>query len=94
MTNKQNFLTLDDIKSKIVGVDYHNFPETTVTVCCLKLANGYNALGESACVNPENFDKHIGEKIAFDNAVEKIWQLEGYLLKQALFEQSKSSTEA
>lgn len=40
-----------------------------------------------ACASTENFDAEIGKKIAYENARNKIWQLEGYLLKQKLFEQ-------
>ena len=40
--------------------------------------------GESACVSPANFDAEVGKKIAFDNAVEKIWALEGYALRERL----------
>ncbi|WP_249543629.1 Gp49 family protein, partial [Escherichia coli] len=43
--------------------------------------------GESACASPENFDAEIGRKVARKNAIEKIWPLEGYLLKQKLSEQ-------
>ncbi|EBS5296795.1 hypothetical protein DRE90_18565, partial [Salmonella enterica subsp. enterica serovar Infantis] len=35
---------------------------------------------------PENFDPEIGRKIARQNAIAKIWPLEGYLLKQQLHE--------
>lgn len=34
----------------------------------------------------ENFDPEIGRKIARQNAIAKIWPLEGYLLKQQLHE--------
>jgi hypothetical protein len=53
-------------------------------VCCLTLKNGFTVTGESACASPENFDAELGRKIAFKNAREKIWQLEGYLLKEKL----------
>ncbi|HAL1282790.1 TPA: hypothetical protein H5R18_004651, partial [Escherichia coli] len=39
------------------------------------------------CASPENFDAEIGRKVARKNAIEKIWPLEGYLLKQKLSEQ-------
>lgn len=58
-----------------------------LTFCVLVLRNGFTVTGESACASPENFDPQIGRKIAFDNAVNKIWPLEGYLLKQQLSEQ-------
>ena len=57
-----------------------------LTFCVITLKNGFTVTGESACVSPENFDAEIGKKIAYDNARNKIWQLEGYLLKQKLFE--------
>jgi hypothetical protein len=78
-------LTPASIDAVIHGEDYYIFPGTTVTVCCLTLKNGYNVIGESACASPDNFDQEIGRKIARANAREKIWALEGYLLKEALW---------
>ncbi|HCU2081801.1 TPA: Gp49 family protein [Pseudomonas aeruginosa] len=77
-------LTPDLIDAAIVNAAYHIFPGTTVTVCCLTLRNGFTVIGESACASPENFDEELGRKIARDNARNKIWQLEGYLLRQRL----------
>jgi hypothetical protein len=59
-----------------------------LTFCVLTLRNGFTVTGESACASPENFDAEIGRKIARQNAVQKIWPLEGYLLKHRLNEQS------
>ncbi|HCJ0348596.1 TPA: hypothetical protein NQH15_000291 [Acinetobacter baumannii] len=56
----------------------------TLTFCVLILKNGFTVTGESACASPENFDAEIGKKIAYENARNKIWQLEGYLLKEKL----------
>ena len=58
-----------------------------LTFCVLQLQNGFTVTGESACAHPENFDREIGQKIARQNAVQKIWQLEGYVLRQRLHEQ-------
>lgn len=55
-----------------------------LTFCVLVLRNGYTVTGESACVSPANFDPEIGRKVARAKAVEKIWPLEGYLLKERL----------
>lgn len=79
-------LTPDDIEAAIASEQYHVFAGTTLTVCCLTLKNGYTVTGESAAASPENFDAEIGGKIARQNAREKIWALEGYLLKQRLYE--------
>lgn len=77
-------LTPDLIDAAIKEEDYHVFEKTCLTVCCLTLRNGFTVTGESACASPENFDAEIGRKIARDNARNKIWALEGYLLKQKL----------
>ncbi|CRY58867.1 Uncharacterised protein [Yersinia kristensenii] len=55
-----------------------------LTFCVIVLKNGFTVTGESACASPENFDEFIGMEIARENARNKIWMLEGYLLKQAL----------
>ncbi|WP_198086615.1 Gp49 family protein [Variovorax sp. E3] len=59
-----------------------------LTFCVLVLRNGFTVTGESACASPENFDVEIGRKIARDNAVQKVWPLMGYELKQRLSERA------
>ena len=77
-------LTPEKIDAVIADEDYHVFEKTSLTVCCLTLKNGFTVTGESACASPENFNAEIGRKIARENARNKIWQLEGYLLKERL----------
>jgi len=79
-------VTLKYIESVIESESYYVFPESTVTICLLKLKNGFSVTGESACASPDNFDEDLGRKISLENAKNKIWALEGYLLKQRLFE--------
>jgi Phage protein (N4 Gp49/phage Sf6 gene 66) family len=78
------------ITDVIVGAEYHVFPGTTTTVCCLKLRNGFTVIGESACASPENFNEELGRDMACEDARKKIWALEGYLLKQQLHETENS----
>ena len=77
-------LTPELIDSKIVDKYFHIVPNTTMTLCVLTLENGFQVTGESAAVSLTNFDKEIGEKIAFENARNQIWKLEGYLLKESM----------
>jgi len=72
------------IDAQIKAEAYHVFPGTTLTVCALTLANGFQVTGESAAASPENFDAELGRKIARDNARNKIWAFEGYALRNAL----------
>ena len=75
------------IDDTINSEQYHVFPGTTLTVCALTLRNGYIVTGESAAASPANFDQAIGRKIARENARNKIWALEGYLLRENLHQQ-------
>ena len=80
-------VTPEQIDAVIENEQYHVFPGTTLTVCCLRLKNGFNVTGESACASPENFDYELGREIARDNAKQKIWALEGYALRNRLSEE-------
>lgn len=82
-------LNPQSIDAVIESEDYYIFPNTTLTVCCLKLKNGFTVTGESAAASKDNFDVEIGRKIAKDNARSKIWALEGYLLRQSLYLNNK-----
>lgn len=77
-------ITPADIDNAIVSEDFHVFPNTTVTVCMLTLRNGFSTIGYSAAASIDNFNADIGRDIARKNAREKIWVLEGYLLKERL----------
>lgn len=87
-------VTPADIEANIAGEHYFTAGEATgktedvalklLTFCVLILRNGFTVTGESACASPENFDAEIGRKIARANAVQKIWPLMGYALKEQL----------
>lgn len=79
-------VTPSKLEEVIVSEQFHVFANSTFTACLLTLKNGYTVLGESACASPENYNAEIGRKIARSNAVNKIWALEGYLLRQKLSE--------
>ena len=59
-------------------------PLELLTFCVLVLRNGFTVTGESACVSRENFDAEIGRKVARENAINKMWPLLGYALKDKL----------
>ena len=75
------------IEAAIQGETYTTLPSGKVMVCELTLTNGYTVRGEAATVSKENFNEEVGRKISRENAAEKIWELEGYLLQERLHEQ-------
>ena len=94
-------ITPADIEAFISGEHYINAgdaitrdnPEANarqlglLTICVLVLKNGFTVTGESACAFPENFDNKIGQKVAREKAIEKIWPLLGFMLRDQLHEQ-------
>lgn len=85
-------LTPQHIDMCIKNKAFHRLTDV-LTVCVITLQNGFTVTGESACASPENYNQGIGESIAFKNAREKIWLLEGYLLKQRLYENRNSTAD-
>ena len=81
---KVEFQHIQDMANSLNYV-YQRMGDSTVTVCCAFLPNGFQVgTGESACVDPASYDKEKGEKLAKEraevNAINKLWELEGYLL--------------
>lgn len=83
-----NKITQERIDAIIVSKTFIVLPDGVTTICQLILKNGFSVLGSSACVDPANFDLQMGRDIAFKNAQDKVWQLEGYLLKEDMFRAS------
>lgn len=63
-----------------------------LTFCVLVLRNGFTVTGESACASSENFDAEIGRKLARQKAIDKVWELMGYALKEQLAATSSEVT--
>lgn len=102
MPNNAPRVTEEQVQGKIKSVFYHTplssiDIETAekagayqslscLTFCTLVLENGFTVTGQSACASPENFNEVLGQQYAYANAVEKVWELEGYLLKEQLYQ--------
>lgn len=59
-------------------------PLHLLTFCVLVLDNGFTVTGESACASPENFNAETGRQIARQKAVDKVWPLLGFRLRDLL----------
>lgn len=90
-------VTEKQVKDNIVAVNYFtaadgvnmtdapNHPaHRLLTFCVIVLKNGFTVTGESACASPANFNKEIGQSIAYEQAFNKIWPLMGYELRSKL----------
>lgn len=59
-------------------------PFPGVTIVSWKLPSGFVITDQSGCVDPSNYDREIGVSIARIHLENKLWELEGYLLKNQL----------
>lgn len=82
-------VSITDIENKVKQVVFSVLPDTTTTICQLFMENGYVILGTSACVDKTKYNKALGDKYAYEDAINKAWPLEGYLLAQERFEYTK-----
>lgn len=62
------------VTAETVSEDYHHFPGSLHTVCALTLKNGFTVTGESACLDPANFDADLGRTLAKVKARQKVFE--------------------
>jgi len=84
----KNSITQDDIKSILDASKFESKKmgsKTTVVVCTLP--NGFEICTSSSCVDPVNYNHTLGEEICRKRIEDKVWELEGYVLQNALMTQ-------
>lgn len=70
--------------SIVAGVPLDS-PLDRITICVLTLKNGFTAVGvNEGPVSAENFRADLGREYARSQALEKLWPVLGYQLKEAL----------
>lgn len=80
-------LSPKDIDDVIIYEQYEVIGSSTITICTLTLRNGAKVVGHNyGSIDPSRQNWDIGRQEAKKKAVEKVWELEGYLLRQRLFE--------
>lgn len=71
-------VTEERIKSRIYKVKY--LTDGTLTICVIRMINGFKQVGTAAPAHPDNYDAEVGKTYAYEDAFRKLWKLEGYLL--------------
>ena len=92
-----NRVSLDSMNAKIAAEYYFTADEavmgkgypivdglSVMTICILKMQNGYIMVGKSAPADPANFNAELGRKFAREDAIRQLWPLEGYALREKL----------
>lgn len=55
-----------------------------LSICLVVMRNGFTIIGKSAPASPANFDRDLGRKLAYEDAVRQIWPLMGFALREKL----------
>lgn len=76
-------VTEQSIKDKIASTEF-TVNRGLLTICIITMKNGFMVHGVSAPASPDNFDRDVGQRYAYDNAFRQLWPLEGYLLREQL----------
>ena len=82
-------VTLEGMLAKVADSQFLLLPDGRTTLCILTMTSGFTVRGESSCVCKENYNQELGEKYAREDAVKKLWPMEGYLLAEDLYRQSR-----
>ena len=82
-------VTLNSIQNKVQKTTYTLLPDGKTTICQLHMENGYTINGHSACVDPTQYNQALGEKYSYEDAINKAWPLEGYLLAERRYQSTK-----
>lgn len=88
MGEEQKTVTIEQVESRIVKEYDYKLGEKT-TVVLLKLDSGFEVVGISACVDPAMYNHEIGKQYARMRAIDKVYELEGYLLQFSLLGESE-----
>ena len=57
--------------------------EGKTTIVLAELANGFEIVEASSCVDPSNYDEAVGRDICSDRIKNKVWHLLGFVLQWA-----------
>jgi len=69
-------LTEDELEALIEKEDY--LEVGTTTICLMRLNSGFQLVGTSACINPDDFNEVFGKQLARNKAFDRLWELEAY----------------
>lgn len=79
-------VTEESMKARIQNVEF--IRHGILTICIITMENGFMVNGQSAPASAGNYDRDVGDTYAYNNAFKQLWVLEGYLLRERLYQNS------
>ena len=72
-------ITKEDLESLITNKKF--ILDWIFTICIITLKSGFKVIWTSAPLKEEDFNKGLGEQMAYEEAFRKLYELEGYKQK-------------
>lgn len=92
ISSEYYFTAEDGVKGAIGDLSASTDPAKNlkqVTFCILVLKNGHRIIGiNTGSISPENFDAELARKLAREDAINQIWALLGFLLREKKYIQT------
>jgi hypothetical protein len=84
--NKVSKPDLEELLDKAIVQEFLFHGKQLVT--SYKLPNGFCVIGVSAVIDPRNFNLSLGRVYCREEAINKLWEFQGYLLQEKIHERS------
>lgn len=84
-------VTEESIALSVAEEKYFILDDNRTTICQITMENGFTVLGTASVVDIRNFDVALGRQYAHKDAYNKLFELEGYLLKQQIWERENNN---
>lgn len=79
--DEKHFVTGAQALEAVAGKLNDDHPLNFLTMCFPIMDNGYMVVGKSAPASAQNFNKDLGQKLAYEDAVRQVWPLMGFVLR-------------
>lgn len=89
----EHYFTAGEALDIVGSPDAPDNPLCRLTFCVLVLDNGFTVTGESSCVDPANFVAETGMRVAREKAIEKIWPLLGFRLRDRMHDEERKGSD-
>jgi hypothetical protein len=72
------------VDESIKSVSYTMLPSGKHMICEIVMNNGFSVIGSNATVSEETFNIEMGKNYSYKAAIDKVWELQGFLLSELL----------
>lgn len=79
-SNKISKRFIDDLADSATSIIYLR-PTTNMRLCIITLPSGHEVLGKAQVLDSANDVEELGNKVAYDNAVNELWAVCGTIAK-------------